>query len=85
MLEALENTLGIPVKLARVANEEIVPLVNNNEALSGRKHLHYLVALGMCCLALRKEQPLSLRDIPTAGGVVARMLNRVKEVYQEYF
>jgi len=60
-------------------------LVNHNEALSGRKHLHYLVALGMCCLALRKERPLSLRDTPTAGGVVARIFNKVQEVYQEYF
>ena len=85
MLEALENSLGVPVKLARVVHPEIAPLVNHNEALSGRKHLHYLVALGLCCLALRKERPLSLRDTPTAGGVVARIFNKVQEVYQEYF
>ncbi|MFH0762605.1 MAG: cell division protein FtsA [Candidatus Omnitrophota bacterium] len=84
-IEALENALGLPVKLARVANPDITPLINGNDALSGHKYLTYLTALGMACEALQEgaARPLSIYQ-PTKN-LFLKTLHRFKEAYQEYF
>lgn len=84
-LEALENTLGLPVKLGRVANPEIAPLVNKEEAMSGQKYLTFLNALGLIAQALHEQRPWFISSQGTAHNPIIKTINKFKEIYQEYF
>ncbi len=84
-IETLESTLVIPVKLGRITNLEIVSLIKENDELSGQKYLTYLTCLGMLCEAL-EAKPLGVLPLhQPAKNLVLKAVNRVKEVYQEYF
>ena len=84
-IEALENTLVIPVKLGRITNLEIISLIKENDELSGQKYLSYLTCLGMLCEAL-EAKPLGVLPLhQPAKNLILKAINRVKEVYQEYF
>ena len=84
-LETLENTLGIPVQLGRIDNPEVSSLLNKENDLKGQRYLAHITSLGMICQALEGEQssPLSLTK-PTRN-IFVKILNKAKEVYQEYF
>ncbi len=84
-LEYFERVIGIPVKLARLSQLDIVPLVNKNEALSGQHFLTYVTALGIVSLALRQECPQLISEAVVPPNLFARTVNKVREVYQEYF
>lgn len=84
-LEVLENEMEIPVKLGRINHPDMIPLLAKETTLSGQKYLTYLTALGIICQALRKEKPQVLSDIQPKMNFFARTINRVKEVYLEYF
>jgi len=84
-IENLERILGLPVKLGRVTNLEIISLIREDSELSGHKYLKYLTCLGMVSETLEKK-PLGI--IPShqpARNLIVRAFNKVKEVYQEYF
>ncbi|MFA5411011.1 MAG: cell division protein FtsA [Candidatus Omnitrophota bacterium] len=84
-LEMLEAALAVPVRLARVRHPEITAFINENEALTGQKYLTYLTSLGMICQALQQEAP---RVVPTHQHIrnpILKAVNKIKEVYQEYF
>lgn len=84
-IESLENTLVIPVKLGRLTNLEIISLVKENDELSGQKYLTYLTCLGMLCEAM-DSKPLGILPLhQPAKNLFLKTINRVKEVYQEYF
>ena len=84
-IETLENTLNAPVKLGRLTNLEIISLIKENSELSGQKYLNYLTCLGMICEAL-ENKPLGILPLrQPAKNLVLKLINRVKEVYQEYF
>jgi len=84
-IEALENTLVIPVKLGRLTNLEIISLIKENDELSGQKYLTYLTCLGMLCEAM-ESKPLGILPLhQPAKNLFLKTVNRVKEVYQEYF
>ncbi len=85
-LETLENTLGIPVKLGRINNPEIAQLVNKDDRLSGSKYLAYITALGLISQALEDKNAYSSapNQLPSRN-LVLKIINRAKEVYQEYF
>lgn len=85
-IETLENTLSIPVKLGRVNNNEILPLIKENETVAGQKYLNYLTAIGMVCEGLLIHKPPTMVPIhQPAKNIIAKAVNRFKEVYQEYF
>ncbi|MCX5695543.1 MAG: cell division protein FtsA [Candidatus Omnitrophica bacterium] len=84
-IESLENTLVIPVKLGRITNLEIISLIKENAELSGQKYLTYLTCLGMLCEAL-ETKPLGILPLhQPAKNLILKVINRAKEVYQEYF
>lgn len=85
-LEILENSLDISCKVGRIVNPDIISKVNKDNNLSGQKYLIYTTALGIICQAFACEQPQSLlsTSYPTRNPLF-RLINKVKEVYQEYF
>lgn len=85
-LETLESILGIPVQLGRIDNPQISALLNKENDITGHKYLAHITSLGMICQALEGEQqsyPLSVAR--PSRNVFVKTLNKVKEVYQEYF
>lgn len=85
-LELLETNLVTTVKLARIVNPKIVPLANNNDVLSGHKYLTYLTTLGMVSRVLKDEQIQFMSNGKSAGKhSIFKVLNKIKDVYQEYF
>lgn len=85
-LETLENSLGIPVKIGRIGNPEIAQLINRNDGLSGSKYLAYIAALGIISQVLRNENVyLSSANQLSSRNLFLKVINRAKEVYQEYF
>jgi len=84
-IETLENTMVIPVKLGRITNLELISLIKENDELSGQKYLTYLTCIGMLCEAL-DAKPLGILPMhQPAKNLFLKIVNRVKEVYQEYF
>ncbi|MFA5095834.1 MAG: cell division protein FtsA [Candidatus Omnitrophota bacterium] len=84
-IETLENTLVIPVKLGRITNLEIISAIKENDELSGQKYLAYLTCIGMLCEAMEEKPPGILPLHQPAKNLILRAINRIKEVYQEYF
>ncbi|MFA6350010.1 MAG: cell division protein FtsA [Candidatus Omnitrophota bacterium] len=84
-LEAMENVLGISVRLSRINNPALTAFSNKAEELSGQKYLDYLTALGVICQALFDEQPHILSAGQPAKNPLKKFTNRLKEVYREYF
>ncbi len=84
-IETLENTLNVPVKLGRIVNLEIISVIKEDRELSGQKYLTYLTCLGMLCAALESKLPGILPLHQPAKNFILRSVNRLKEVYQEYF
>lgn len=84
-IEALESTLGVPVKLARINDPKIAVLLKSNDALSGHKYLAYLTALGMLAQALQEKSVGIIPLYQPAKNFALKAVERLKEVYQEYF
>jgi len=84
-LEMLESDIGISVKLGRISNPDIIYLFGQDDILSRQKYLPYVTALGIVCQALKKERPQTLSNYKPAANFLAKSINRVKEIYQEYF
>lgn len=84
-LETMENVLGVPVTLGRVVYPEINLLLNKENEISGQKYLAYLTSLGMICEVLQSEQPYFSTAIRPSRNIIVKAVNKVKEVYQEYF
>jgi cell division protein FtsA len=85
-METLENTLGVSVKLGRINNPEINALANRYEVLAGQKYLAYITPLGMICQVRHLGDPYFLPiDHQPNPNLFLRLMNRAKEVYQEYF
>lgn len=84
-IETLENALSIPVKLGRITNPQILSAIKEESAVAGPKYLAYLTALGMLSEALEEKPPGILPAHQPAKNLLLKAVNRVKEVYQEYF
>jgi cell division protein FtsA len=84
-LEMLEANTGIPVEFARIRDPQIGPFVNKNPALSGRKYLAYSTALGLACKELYGYEPKTLTIQKSSHNPLLKAVNKLKEVYQEYF
>ncbi|MBM3249251.1 MAG: cell division protein FtsA [Candidatus Omnitrophica bacterium] len=86
-IELLENTLNIPVRLGRISDSSALPVALENRLpeLSGSKYLTYLTSLGMALRAIEDKDSL-VSDIHKAGGnPLKKAIQRVREVYHEYF
>jgi hypothetical protein len=77
--------LGISVKLGRINNPDIVTLVSKNDILSGTKYLSYITALGILCEAMQNRKSEIIFGISPARNPILKTINKIKEVYQEYF
>lgn len=84
-IETLENSLNIPVKVARIANPDIPYAAREDSALSGQKYLMYLTCLGMACEVLQEKSSGILPIQKPPRNLILKAVNRFKEVYQEYF
>lgn len=84
-IEVLENTLNMPVRLARITNPLIPASVQERQELSGRRYLTYLTCLGMLCEALRDKRELGISKQKPSLNPVLNAVNRFKELYQAYF
>jgi cell division protein FtsA len=84
-LETLENTLGVSVRLGRIANPDIASLANKEEAMSGQKYLTYINSLGLIAQALHEQQPWFISSQQTARNPLIKTIHKFKEIYQEYF
>lgn len=84
-LEMLESNIGISVKLGRISNPDIISLFGQDDVPSRQKYLPYVTALGIVCQALKKERPQTLSNYKPAPNFLAKTVNRIKEIYQEYF
>ncbi len=84
-LETLESALGISVKMGHAANPDITSLLGKDDTLSRQKYLVYVTALGMICQALQKECPQILTQYQPSPNLLVKAVNRIKEMYQEYF
>jgi cell division protein FtsA len=84
-IETLESTLGIQVKLGCISNPQILSLTKENDELSGQKFLAYLTPIGMICESL-EAKPIGILPVQSLPkNLFLKAVNRVKEVYQEYF
>jgi len=84
-LETLENNLGIPVKLARIVNPNVISWTNKDNTISGQRYLTYVTALGIICQVLYRPQLEASSTYQPAHNPILRTINKVKEIYQEYF
>jgi len=84
-LEMLEVILGIPVEFGRISHPQILPFLNKNPDFSGRKYLAYLTSLGLICKELYGYQSQTLSFSQPAKNPILKAINKVKEIYQEYF
>lgn len=84
-LEALETTLEIPLKLGRIAEPEILALVNRDNQLSGQKYLTYLSSLGMIFQAQAYQRQDVLSHPQSNSNPIFKTISKVREIYQEYF
>ncbi|MBI4706989.1 MAG: cell division protein FtsA [Candidatus Omnitrophica bacterium] len=84
-IETLESILSIPVRLARISDQQLLGLVKESNELSGQKYLTYLPALGMICEIL-VSKPVAMQPAhQNAKHFLQKITNKFKEVYQEYF
>jgi len=91
-LETLENTLGIPVKVGRISlplgaryAKEIAALINKDPSLAGQKYIKYISSIGIVCNALWNLQSQAIFSQGPQRNPIFGVINKVKEVYQEYF
>ncbi|MCX5704300.1 MAG: cell division FtsA domain-containing protein, partial [Candidatus Omnitrophica bacterium] len=84
-IETLENILDIPVKLGRISNPDIPSPIKEDNTLSGQKYFTYLTALGMISEALQGKALGVSSTTPPTKNPILKIVNRFKEVYQEYF
>lgn len=84
-IEMMESVIGIPVKIGRINNPEVAALLKENSDLSGQKYLTYLTCVGMICEELENKTIGNASLVKPAKNLLISMVNRFKEVYQEYF
>lgn len=83
-LEMLETTTGCKVQLGRIMNPGVSFFVNTEDYMSSQKYLNYLTSLGMICEVLEGGNNYNGLEEPS-GNVFGKCINKVREVYHEYF
>ena len=85
LLEMLENSLGISVKLGRITNPNIISWVNKDNSICGQRYLTYITSLGIICQALYQPQHATISAHQPTRNHILNTINKLKEIYQEYF
>ncbi len=85
LIETLERNLSVPVKLGRILSPDMPLSIKQDNALSAQKYLTYLPVLGMICEALKIGPAIIPPLKGSSGNFMIKALQRIKEVYQEYF
>ncbi len=85
MLELLEQTLQAPVRLGRIVHPDILPLVSADGTIAGQRGLSFVTALGVLVSGLKKEFPVVVSDGKQPQGILQKLTDKIREVYQEYF
>ncbi|MFA6216323.1 MAG: cell division protein FtsA [Candidatus Omnitrophota bacterium] len=85
LLEMLEKVLGVPTRLGRIVNPDLAAAIHKQGNLSGQKYLSYLAALGIICFTQRESKPLALPAIQPSRNPFLKTINKIKDIYQEYF
>ncbi len=81
-IEALEATLGFPVKIARPA-DEFMP--RGGPILSGQTYLTYLSVLGILNEVIKGSRDPYAPEAEPVQNPLVKAVHRFREVYQEYF
>jgi cell division protein FtsA len=85
-LEMLEAKLGFPVKMATFANPELPAAIKKEASSSTARFLTYATSIGIIQQGIESIQNRGrlFGPDPTRNPVLA-LVNRAKELYQEYF
>jgi cell division ATPase FtsA len=65
--------------------KDIISLVTRNPSLCGQNCIGYLTALGIICQALEHTEPQFSYTKKLTPQPVFKIINKVREIYQEYF
>jgi cell division protein FtsA len=65
--------------------KDIISLVNRNPSLCGQNCIGYITALGIICQALEHPEPQFSYTKKLTPQPVFKIINKVREIYQEYF
>jgi cell division protein FtsA len=86
-LEMLEKNLQVRMKFGRILDADMATLAGKNDLLTGQKYLTYITAMGMVCHTLRLGRQFKGDPLVSHPGQnpAIRAINKIKEVYQEYF
>lgn len=84
-IEMLEKSLSTPLRFARITDAEINPLLAKYDLLAGQKYLTYLTALGIIRYVLSDYSHAENLTLAPSGNFFLRAINKIKEIYQEYF
>lgn len=84
-LEMLENILGIPIKLGRITEPDIISLIDKDNTLKGPRYLTYITSLGIICRALHEKYSRNLYSQKPTRNSILKIIDKFKEIYQEYF
>ncbi|MDD5255730.1 MAG: cell division FtsA domain-containing protein [Candidatus Omnitrophica bacterium] len=86
-LESLESTLGIPVKLAKISHPQVASFANKDANLTGQKYLSFITTLGLITRSFETEAfVLGARTQSSPlRNPFQKTVNKLKEIYQEYF
>jgi len=84
-LEMLENSLGISVKLGRITNPNIISWVNKDNSILGQRYLTYVTSLGIICQVLYQPKLEIISNYQPTQNPILNTINKLKEIYQEYF
>lgn len=85
LIETLENALEARLRSARISDPDVAPLIKKDSAVSGRRYLTYLSCLGMICSSKDENNKDYYAQSQPAKKLPHRLLNKLKDLYQEYF
>lgn len=84
-LEMMETTLGLPVAMIRFSNTEIFDTVKNDIISSTPRFLNYLTTLGLIYEGFELNKRRQIFAPSPYRDPIRKIINRAKEIYQEYF
>jgi cell division protein FtsA len=65
--------------------QDLINLINKDSSFSGRKYINYISCLGIICQAMYNSQSQLVSFKQTNHNPIFGILNKFKEIYQEYF
>lgn len=85
LLEMMEAKLEFPVKMVRFSNPDIFDAVKDKTIKTTAQFLNYAATLGILYEGIELTKRTDFFAAPSYFNHVLKIINRAKEVYQEYF